>query len=520
MNKFHEMLRKKRPWYILLCCALAWHLGVVNTVKAWENDTSPLGINLSRVCYWSTEFPFKDLFKQSQPWQSQMKGKAYGQGSPLVLSPLGWVQWLRPGQSADTLITRTTGDYPPGEYLCLYQGSGSVRLRNDAMEIQRSPGRILVNVHPSSKGISLILEKTDDLDPIRNIQLIPRAMEGTTGPFHPRFLKNWAPFKVIRFMDWMGTNDSPVKQWSQRTLPTMQTQGSKSGVALEYMVALANTLHADPWFCMPHMADDTYIEKFAQMVKESLDPGLKIYIEYTNEAWNEQFSQAKYCREKGLNLGLSQDPVKARMYYYTRRALDIFHIWEAQFKESKRLIRVLSSQFANPWTSRQILEYLDAGHQVDALAIAPYFGNALGDPKNTLATLQMNPEQLFDLCEKEIEQNHEMVATHAGMAATYGLELLAYEGGQHLVGTRGAENNETLTFLFHTMNRDPRMKRLYLKDLNGWHRAGGGIFISFASTGSYNKWGSWGLLEHGFQDTDTAPKYQAAQEYIKGRQTP
>ena len=181
---------------------------------------------------------------------------------------------------------------------------------------------------------------------------------------------------------------------------------------------------------------------------------------------------------------------------------------------------MLSSQFSNPWISRQRLEYLDAGNRVDALAIAPYFGNALGDPKNALTTLQMSPEQLFDLCEKEIEQNHALVATHAGMAADYGLELLAYEGGQHLVGTRGAENNEPLTFLFHTMNRDPRMKRLYLKDLNRWHRAGGGIFVTFASTGTYSKWGSWGLLEHGFQDTDTAPKYQAVQEYIKGRQTP
>ena len=74
-------------------------------------------------------------------------------------------------------------------------------------------------------------------------------------------------------MDWMGTNDSPVKQWSQRTLPPMQTQGSKNGVALEYMMALANTLHADPWFCMPHMTDDIYIEKFAEMVKENPESG-------------------------------------------------------------------------------------------------------------------------------------------------------------------------------------------------------------------------------------------------------
>lgn len=504
-------------WYIFLCLALAWCHGGINPVNAWENNGSPLGINLSRVCYWSTEFPFNDLFKQSQPWQSQIKGKSYGQGPPLPLSPLGWVQWLRPGQTSDSLIFRTPGAYPSGEYICLYDGSGILRLRNDAMEIHRSPGRIRVRVRPSSKGITLILEKTNDLNPIRNIQFIPRPMEKTasTSPFHPRFLKNWAAFKVIRFMDWMGTNNSPVKYWSQRTVPAMQTQGAKGGVALEYMVALANTLHADPWFCMPHMADDTYIKNFAVKVKETLDPALKIYIEYTNEAWNEQFMQSKYCKEQGLALGLSQDPVKARLYYYTHRSLDIFHIWETQFKGTRRLVRVLSAQFANPWTSKQILTYMDAGHRADALAVAPYFGNTLGYPENIQTTLQMSPKQLFKICEKEIESNHALVATHARMAKAHALKLLAYEGGQHLAGSRGTENNETLTFIFHTMNRDPEMKKLYLKDLKGWHRAGGGMFAAFASTGTYNKWGSWGLLEHGFQKLDTAPKYQALQEYIR-----
>ncbi len=518
MNKFHEMI----PWYIFLCMAIVWHCQGITKAESWPNNTSPLGINLSRVCYWSTEFAFKDLFKQSQPWQSQAKGKPYGQGPPLALSSHGWVQWLRPGQTADTLITRTARDYDPGEYICLYDGKGVLIFGNDARKINASPGRILVNVRPSTKGISLILKKTDDIDPIHNIRLIPRTFENTTdeAPLHPRFLKNWSNFKVIRFMDWMATNNSPVEKWSQRTLPTMQTQGGKAGVALEYMVALANTLHADPWFCMPHRADDAYIENFARMVRQTLDPTLKIYVEYTNEAWNDQFSQAKYCMEKGLSLGLSNDPVKARLYYYTRRALEIFQIWESIFKNNHRLVRVLSSQFANPWTSTQILKYLNAGHRVDALGVAPYFGKKLGVPPQAQKTVQMTREQLFKVCEKDIEKNHEQVATHALLASEYNLDLVAYEGGQHLVGTRGAENNEVLTFLFHTMNRDPRMKELYLKDFQGWYRAGGGIFVTFASTGTYNKWGSWGLLEQGTQDLKTAPKYQAVQMYIKQSQNP
>jgi len=506
----------------LLLLFFACHGGGITHANAFENDGSPLGINLSRVCYWSTEFPFKDLFKQSQPWQSQSRGKPYGKGPPLALSPHGWVQWLLPDQTADTLITRTAKGYDPGKYICLYDGRGTLRWGNDAREISSSPGKVLVNVRPSPRGITLTLEKTDDINPIHNIRLIHQRFEDSANkaPFHTRFLKNWSTFKVIRFMDWMGTNNCPVERWSQRTMPTMQTQDGKNGVALEYMVALANTLHADPWFCMPHRADDDYIEQFARMVKQTLDPTLKIYIEYTNEAWNDQFTQAGYCMEKGLSLGLSNDPVKARLYYYTHRALDIFHIWESQFKDKSRLVRVLSSQFANPWISKQILTYINAGHRVDALGVAPYFGKTLGKPSQVQKTLEMTQEQLFQTCEKDIEKNHMLVAAHARMASEYNLDLVAYEGGQHLVGIRGAENNEALTFRFQTMNRAPRMKSLYLKDLHGWHQAGGKLFVTFASTNPYNKWGSWGLLEQGGQNLETAPKYQAVKEYIQGFQTP
>ena len=39
------------------------------------------------------------------------------------------------------------------------------------------------------------------------------------------------------------------------------------------MVELANTLHANPWFCMPHQADDEFVRNFARTVREQLDPG-------------------------------------------------------------------------------------------------------------------------------------------------------------------------------------------------------------------------------------------------------
>lgn len=73
------------------------------------------------------------------------------------------------------------------------------------------------------------------------------------------------------------------------------------------MAALANALHADAWFTMPHLADDDYVRNFAQTAPRLLDPGLKAYVEYSNEVWNRGFAQAHYAQQRGLGLHLSSD---------------------------------------------------------------------------------------------------------------------------------------------------------------------------------------------------------------------
>lgn len=486
---------------------------------AVQNAAVPvLGINLSRVCYWSTAFPFKDLMKQSQPWQAQAEGAGYGKGPPLMTDSDGNIQWFLSGQFADTVVSRThDARMPGGEHLCLYEGKGRMAFENDARLIRKTPGRLTVQITPTSRGVTLTLNKTDLQEPITNIRFFSSRWENTLTdqPFAPRFLEVLSPFKVIRFMDWMDTNNTSITSWDQRTTPEMQTQSTGKGVALEHMLQLANTLHVHPWFCMPHKADDRYVASFAHMVRERLDPGLNIYIEYTNEAWNLLFDQARYCRDRGQDLNLDPDPFQAGLKYYTRRSLEIFRIWENTFNGRDRLVRVLSAQFANPWTSSVILGYDNAGRKADLLAVAPYFGKQLGDPKRMAATTAMPLERLFSICEKEIDKSRTLTAAHRQHARQYGLPLAAYEGGQHLAGFGGAENNKVLTFLFHQMNRDPRMEALYTRMLNAWTDSGGGPFIAFAAIGPYTKWGCWGLLEHLNQDPSTAPKYRALRRFFK-----
>jgi len=487
--------------------------------KDWPNEDSAFGINLGGVTYWSTEVVFVDLFKHSQTWKSQRPGKKYGQGGTLELTKDGWVRSLADnGQFADSIILSSiNGRYPGGVYTCLYDGQGQLKFAYGTSVAEKRPGRIRVKVRPEQNLLSLRITETNPKDPVRNIRFILPGFEDTYSkqPFHPDLLKRWEKFKAIRFMDFQRTNNSRQTSFSDRPTTTMQTQGTSVGVALEYMLQLANTLGADPWFCMPHLATDDYIREFAKMVRQQLKTNLKVYVEYSNECWNSMFGQARYCKDKGKELGLSDNDYQAQLRFYSKRSVQIFKLWEEVFGGKKRLMRVLSAQSANPWTSVQVMDFEAAYKQADVLGIAPYFGHALGNPKTQGEVAKMSVDEVLNACEGYIEKNNKTIAKQAEQAKQRGLHLIAYEGGQHLVGHGGAENNKTMEELFHAANRHPRMKQLYLGYLAGWKQSGGTMMAIFSSTGRYSKWGSWGIMEYHGQPIADAPKYQAVIEFLE-----
>ncbi|UCG47343.1 MAG: hypothetical protein JSU94_17850 [Phycisphaerales bacterium] len=505
---------------LLFVIAVAVFAAVQGAAGAAErpNENSAFGINLAGVTYWSSEIVFVDLFKHSQTWKSQAPGKAYAQGGPLDLTEDGWVRSLSgDGHFADSIIlSRINGRYPAGVYTCLYEGKGKVGFAHGLEVVEERPGRIKVRVRADSTLLNLRITETDPADPVRNVRFIMPGFEGKyeRQPFGPEFLKRWEKFKVIRFMDFQRTNNSRQVNWSDRPTPNIQTQGDSGGVALEYMIQLANTQAADPWFCMPHLACDDYIRRFAETVKRQLRADLKVYVEYSNECWNGIFGQARYCRDRGKELGLSDNDYQAQLRYYSRRCVEIFKIWEEAFGGGERLVRVLAAQSANPWTSEQVMDFEGACKHADVLAIAPYFGNALGNPKTQDEVAKMSVEQVLDRCEGYVEKNNQIIAKQAQMARDRGLRLIAYEGGQHLVGHGGAENNKTLEQLFHAANRHPRMKWIYLKYLGGWKENGGTLMAIFSSTGRFSKWGCWGLMEYHGQPVGDAPKYEAVIEFV------
>lgn len=496
-------------------------LGVVATpAPAPFRQLSPLGINLAGAAYYGSELPYRDIFRMSSAWIPQLvSGGPFDTGAPFAGFTAGGYPLLNPGQAACTLFVREIGDhYPGGTYICLYEGAGELQFLLDAAVAASSPGRITLNVTPGGGGITIRIIASDSLDPIRNIRVFRQSDESTylSHPFRQSFLDRWTSYSTYRFMDWGNTNNSPVVGWSDRTAPEFYSVASARGVPLEVMIALCNLKKKDGWFCVPHLASDDYVAQMATLIRDTMDPDLHVYLEYSNECWNATFTQAAYCRTQGLAQSLGSDDFTAQLRFYSKRAVQIFEIFRSVFGgASSRLVRVLAAQGANTFTSETILDFQNAYQHADALAIAPYFSiNA--DPSNEATIEAWTVDQVLAEAQAQVANQITSIAAHKAVATARGVLLLGYEAGQSFVGIFGTENNATIENLFHQANRDSRMGDLYATYLNGWHAAGGNLLMAFASMSTWTKFGSWGILEN--EDQTTSPKYAALEAFIAANQ--
>ena len=499
---------------------------------------SALGTNLDPITYWSAQLPFVDVMKSSSEWES---GTAFewSDGRALDLDANGWVRSLAPGQVARTLMLRDIGErYPGGRYLVRYKGEGTLRFGFSAAVVSEQPGEMVIEVTPGDAGIHLWIEATNPQNYLREVQIImpggicqgdpfthATSAQDCSGRrylpfadnreilFYPVFAERLRGYSVLRFMDWMRTNDSAVASWAQRTPRTYRTWARESGAPVEVMIALANLVGAQPWFTLPHRSDEDYARRFAKLVRQKLDPALGVYLEHSNEVWNSQFTQFAELSAQGAAQGLFL------VEYHALRTRALARIFKAELGAG-RVVAVLGAQTVNTWIASHPLDFLRArfgagASGIDAVAIAPYFGVSPG-PAEADAYTAMGLDAFFDHVRSTVlPEMAGHMANYRTLAAQYGVRLVAYEGGQHMAGVGGAEGNAALNALFDGFNRDPRIRELYLDYLADWKRIGGELFVHFNDVSRYTQWGRWGALEYVGQPRSEAPKFDAIMTFIE-----
>ncbi len=504
------------------------------------NFNSPLGINTNEALEVNSSLPFVDVFRMALPFDEARPWFTKGN---VKFDKNGWPKDLNGGKAGTRFLSHIPGKaLPHGTYTVRYDGEGMIRYGASAKLIERKPGIDLIRIAPMKNGkitATLFIEHTNTQNHLRNIRVLLPGGICTNNPlrtvnnergcaksqyrsfaehhkeiiFNPDYLNFMKDFKVIRFMNMGGVTRNNIRYWKDRANMDEATWGGKEGVRgipLEIMVSLANRLKVNPWFNIPHNADNAFIINFARFVNKNLDPSLKVYLEYSNETWNNIFvPQAEHMKQTGYKLGLDKDRNVAGSKYYAMQSVRIFKIWEKVFGGKQRLVRVLGVMTTDMKLTHTLLGYKNTYKNVDAIAVGPYFHIAQ-DKMNQIKSVN----DVFRLLNAKdnrysIKNTLKFVKQQGEIAQSYGVDMIAYEGGQHLVDHKTHGMNEGATPFLYKANKDQRMAQAYYQLLSGWKDVGGKLFVAFSAPRPSTWHGSWGVKEYISQNPKETPKYRA-----------
>jgi len=493
-----------------------------------------MGMNLSAVRDFGPKWDFVDIMETARPWLTRdfFSGNwDSGFNSEIPSDVNGWPTHL-PFTASDgnqhyvhTLLALRDA----GTFTVEVEGTGRFELIAGLTRQTYNPAggsssfTFTVPPQDAVNNMFLMLEESQASDPITSIRVLRPGFASVYAnePFHPNYMDGLAPFPSVRFMNWGAINNSTVSTWSDHVGKDHYSQATSRGASLEYIAEFANLGASDPWICIPHLADDNYVRQAARVLRDNVDPALKIYIEYSNETWNGLFQQTDYAEDQGMLLGLSTDRREAGQRYVSLRSVQIWTIFEEEFVDDSRLVKVLGSHSVLIGTTETRLAALNDPEinpeyvMLDALAIAPYFGKSIKPEEippigNSYPTV----DHLLDVvAPASIDAVRLEVRAQKLAAMKQGADLIAYEGGQHYVGLNQTRDDQVLTDILVATNRDPRIGTHYLTYLDMLQEEGISLFSHFTYIGAWNKFGSWGSREYMNQPLALAHKYRSLVEW-------
>ncbi len=519
-----------------------------------------LGVNTTSNADWDGSRMFADAMKQCRGWANYNNF-----GQPIASDAQGWptgdflvVPVAGPPQLNGTYRLRFKGlaqvtlDFGYGSFAAggknygavLPSGVGYDRATNETSAIMRLTPRTGINVFMQfantqrNPAAALNTGLTD-------IELLRPTAPGSATSYPPGTLFNaaleadFAPFTAVRYMTYLNTNGSTIQNWSDRVLPRNPIQAQPNGGALEYMVMLANESGKDLWINVPVSATPDYIKKLAQLLRYGSDgvqpytspqdhptyppvqPNLNIYIEYSNEVWNFEFSQA------GINYNLAVAEVNAggsplnydgstNTYYWgwrrvAEQAVAISNIFRGVWGDAAmgaQIRPVLMWQGDDGQaTAQQQLDFLaDYYGNADGIAHVPtphppsYFLSAAGGAwyhtVNNPAAASIKALYASGLALPTA------VPVDAEFAHSFGLPEAGYEGGFEIGG-------DGPTQLQLAANVNARAQAFETDGLNYYFAKGGGLGMIFIVAGAY----SYGLAYPTVYNPST-PKYAAVNTLV------
>ncbi|MBS2032375.1 MAG: hypothetical protein JST54_31055 [Deltaproteobacteria bacterium] len=461
---------------------------------------------------------------------------------------------------------------PSGTYTLTYQGNGTLSVSGIgqlAGSFQNLNGvnqaQVTITGTPGAFGNFLNLVISNGAgQTVTDVHLLyPGFSPGTSQVFLPHFLNLLTPFRALRFMDWLQTNNSTIANWSEH--PESSSYGqSPNGQPYDLIVELVNETGKDMWVTIPEHADDAFVTQFADYLRDHLDytridaaraaqgntAPFQLLFEEANETWNQGFSaydtfltlaNANTSRYTGTYnnafapswMGGNSDLMKVGQVEGDRlaRHAAIFRTEFDSLGKSSIIAPVLSGWAIGAAYTDVALQFIQANYGdpktiVSYVATAPYFApddSQTGDMGS-----------LFAGCTSNIQSYDSMFTDFENLTTQYQIKMAAYEGGQSLTGTTNQQ-------LKHLAQHDERMYETYLTYLSFWKsHFGEALFMHFSLAGTpgipenifqYGYWGSIGGVlvdtstcgnnlptltgsESISSETQYCPKYRALREQV------
>ncbi|MES1171705.1 MAG: hypothetical protein ABUL77_00585 [Bacteroidota bacterium] len=528
-------------WAALGSCAVgAVSLPIPTPVAAHPNA---LGINIDPPKDWSGNRLFADVMKTARDWSRLQSDPGAGDAA---VDAQGW-----PTEDAQCVLWANTQMH--GTYKLSFTGKATVTTDWAPASLQNVSYQAATNtttadlVFRSDGQNNFLIRFTRTAGGVKNVKLMRPLAPGSAKSYPPtalftdQFKRAVAPFASIRYKDFTATDQNQnAGRWIDRVQPTAASFNREGkgygwqgrGAAWEYVILLANELKKDAWISLPIRADDDYVRNLAALFRNGnpaarvppLDPGLKLYVEYSNEVWNHQFEQAKYNYDRaqaehaaGDRARYDYDGSKNDWYFawrrWLRRTADFSLIFRAVFGDAQMMTRIRPvycwQQGAGQNTGMDPLKYLETayiplvapGKPVNYLLYggggSAYYSPNTDTDALTLDSIWSNEAMDVNRWRLTQEKDH-------NIAAAFGLVYVAYEGGPGFDKSGHAEAVKAKAV------KDPRMREAILAHHQAWGLWNGDLLTYFTLTGDYQ----WGFTDD-VVNVDT-PKLAAVRALAAG----